>query len=201
VTVLAVDLAAKYSAACLMDDDFTILGQFDSWQRTEEQFIYAIVTHWAFGVGEKQFPEILVIEDLPHGLKYSTLIKTVLRLQGRIVQAMHEMPNGMTEDILFAAPAEWRKTYDGMGRGTGPEIVVPVSERYGYVPPDLTDRAKGVKGGRAIARKVVTDYCSAYLIARWALTAKQQYGTYDIVGTSRYTTKAILKKDFNAENH
>lgn len=252
MTVLAVDLAAKYSAACLMNENYQVIDQFDSWQVTEEQFIYNLVgpwlgafrepaakdykvdvdldngpvtvtvTHlltgqsvtrtgrsqlratsdamWNLRMQVEQWPDAMVVEDLPHGLKYSTLIKTVCRLQGRIVQAMHEMPNGQTEDVLFVAPAEWRRHFTGLERGTGPEAVVPVAAEFGYVPPDLTDRIEGVKGGKAIARKVQTDYCSAYLIARWAIDAKKKYDTYDIVGTSRYDTGVIRKKDFSDQD-
>lgn len=258
MTVLAVDLAAKYSAACLMGEDFTVLKQFDSWQQTEEQFIYLCVGQWfrsqvvdipiqelridVFRAGADRpchvrithlptgtvadaeerselsgkaaalrklhekldpYPEVLVVEDLPHGLKYSTLIKTVCRLQGRFIQAMHEMPEGRTEDVLFLAPAEWRRTYPGLERGTGPDAVVPVAAELGYEPPteELAERANGVKGGKAIARKVATDYCSAYLIARWAIDTKTKHGTYDVVGTSRYDTTVIRKKDFDDQAH
>lgn len=195
MTVLAVDLAAKYSAACLMDDAYQVIAQFDSWGMTESQFIYQLYNTFQYA---KPYAEIMVVEDLPHGLRYSTLIKTVCRLQGRIYQHF-EFQSNEGEDILFLSPAEWRKTFDGMKRGTGPDVVVPVAARFGYTPPDLSERAK-VKGGRAIARKVATDYCSAYLIARWAVNTKADFGTYDITGTSRYDTKAILKKDFDAQN-
>jgi len=196
VTVLAVDLAAKYSAACLMDENYTVLNQFDSWGISEDEFLHLLVTPWF--AWEKDPPDVMVVEDLPHGLKYSTLVKTVCRLQGRIVQAMFDAPEICDKDILFIAPAEWRRTFPGLERGTGPDAVVPVAAGFGYEPPDLTERAKAVKGGKAIARKVATDYCAAYLIARWAVTTHKEHGTYDVVGTSRYDTDVIRKKDFNA---
>lgn len=197
MTVLAVDLAARYSAACLMSDDFKVLHQVDSWGCTESVFVDEISRWWSYDRTPQ--PEVMVVEDLPHGLNYSTLIKTVCRLQGRIY---HHMQDNYTagDDILFLAPAEWRKTFEGMGRGTGPKIVVEVAARYGYTPPaDLMTRAKG-NGGKTVADKVATDYCSAYLIARWAVNTKKVHGTYDIVGTSRYTTKVIKKKDVNGED-
>ncbi len=186
-SIVAVDLAAKYSAACRMDTGYQVIDQFDSWQISEQQFIWRLTDMYADA-------EYMVIEDLPHGLKYSTLVKTVCRLQGRIFHAcMHESKYA-DEDIIFAAPAEWRKHYD-LKRGTGPEIVVPTAAEFGYTPPDLSERAKGIKGGKAIARKVATDYCSAYLIARWAQDMKGIHGTYNVVGTSRYNTEVIRKKD------
>ncbi len=199
MSVLAVDLAAKYSAACLMDHDHTVTEQFDSWGRTEEEFIYLLAGKWLFPDETESLPEVMIIEDLPHGLAYSRLVKTVLRLQGRIVQALHEMPMGHTADALFLAPIEWRKHYD-LKRGTGPDIVVPTAAQSGYEPPaeriTAIAEATGKRGGgKAIARKVATDYCSAYLIARFAIDMHKQHGTYDVVGTSRYDTDVIRKKD------
>jgi hypothetical protein len=90
VTILAVDLAAKYSAACLMADDYTVIDQFDSWQISEDVFIRRLTAPWLMPNFDNDDPPptSMVIEDLPHGLQYSTLVKTVCRLQGRIY---HEM--------------------------------------------------------------------------------------------------------------
>ncbi len=256
MTVLAVDLAARYSAACWMADDYRVLSQFDSWQKTEAEFIDLCVAPWskdielraqelkvdvafkgfeehpasrctvtlthlptgkiATAVNRNQLramnmaltelrdlvnpvPDVMVIEDLPHGLKYSSLIKAVCRLQGRIVQAMHEIPEGDPKDILFAAPIAWREHYD-LKRGTGSTIVVPTAAQFGYHPPDMTQRAKG-NGGATLARKVETDYCAAYLIARWAIDMKKTTNTYDVVGTSRPHTTVIRKKDIDGEQN
>jgi hypothetical protein len=196
VTVLAVDLAAKYSAACLMDDAYRVRREFDSWQQSQDSFVYHLIAWW----NHPQPPDVMVVEDLPHGLKYSTLVKTVCRLQGRIVQAMHATTDGGTGDVLFAAPSAWRSHYPQATRGTGPGIVVPIAKHFGYTAPPLMHRAKG-NGGRSRADKVATDYCSAYLIARWAIDMKHTYGTYDVPGTSRYDTAVILKKDFHAQDH
>jgi hypothetical protein len=201
VTVLAVDLAAKYSAACLMDDDYKVISQFDSWLDSEDAFVYRLASPWMV-IGKKdpgRVPDVMIIEDLPHGLSYSRLVKKVLRLQGRIVQAMYDTTDGGPEDIVFVAPNTWRAHYQGMQRGTGSGVVVPVSARFGYTPPDFTERARG-RGGKSRADKIATDYCSAYLIARWAIDTKQKYGGFDVPGTSRYDTNVILKKDFDAKS-
>ena len=195
MTVLAVDLAAKYSAACLMDDDYEVIEQFDSWQQTEDAFVCHLTAGWTV----VNTPDVMIVEDLPHGLRYTTLVKAVCRLQGRIVQSMQECTDGDWEEILFVAPATWRAHYPEAKRGTGPDIVVPIAAQFGYTAPDLLARAKG-SGGKTRADKVATDYCSAYLIARWAIDTKRQFGTYDVPGTSRYNTTVIRKKDFDAEN-
>jgi hypothetical protein len=190
VTVLAVDLAAKFSAFCVMPSSGEVLHEEDSFGRSEEAFLDAITANY-----ETNNAEVLVVEDLPHGLSYTKTVKAVCRLQGRIVQQFYD--GGSWQPILFVAPAAWRAHYDGMQRGTGPEAVFDASTVLGYYPPDITARAKG-NGGPSRARKVASDYCSAFLIARWALDMKAKYGTYDVPGTSRYDTAVILKKDFKA---
>lgn len=196
MTILAVDLAARHSAACLMGEDYTVIEQFDSWVNDESTFIHKIAMHWFYT--DKQSPEAMIVEDLPHGLNYTKLVKKVLRLQGRLVQAMNFYTTDGAEKIVFAAPIAWRSHFTGMERGTGAAAVFPVSAGFGYQPPDLSEQTKG-RGGKTLATKIASDYCSAYLIARWAIDMRQQYGTYDVVGTSRYHTNVILKKDFHAQ--
>jgi hypothetical protein len=180
VSVLAVDLAAKYSAACLMDEAGAVLDQFDSWGRTETQFIEMCATPWFLTHDEP--PTVMVVEDLPHRLPFAALVKQVCRIQGRLIEHMDSL--GAGDKVLFVPPAQWRKTYPGLERGTGPDAVVPVAEKLGYTPPDLSARTG--KGAKATARKVTTDYCAAFLIARWAINQHQQHGTFDAAGTSRY---------------
>lgn len=179
-----------------MREDYTILSEFDSWQVSEDSFIYTLASAWMFSA-QYRTPDVMVVEDLPHGLNYSTLIKTVCRLQGRIAQAMRETTEGDLDAMLFVAPATWRAHFKGLERGTGSAAVVPVAAGLGYTPPDFTIRAKG-NGGKTRADKVATDYCSAFLIARWAIDAQTEHGTYDVPGTSRYATTVIRKKDFDA---
>lgn len=189
--ILAVDLAAKYSAACAMDDNHEVMASFDSWGKSEDEFLYDLISYWSL---TEVAPEVMVIEDLPHGLSYTGLVKDVCRLQGRIVQAMH----GNAKYLLFLAPRTWRAHYK-MKRGTGPNAVFDAAAKFGYTPPDMTVRAKG-NGGAARARKVQSDYCSAYLIARWTVDMKTKHGTFDVPGTSRYGTREIREKEFYGQD-
>lgn len=201
MSILAVDLAAKFSAACWMDENYQVIAEFDSWGRTEEEFLYLVIDPWLYPQRDDLVrPDRLVIEDLPHGLNYTKLVKSVCRLQGRIVQAMHEAFLGTVEDVLFLAPNTWRAHYPQATRGTGADISLTIAEGYGYQPPaDLLTRAKG-NGGKTRAHKVATDYCAAYLIARWAIDTRRHFGHLDVPGTSRYGHSPILKKDFDAES-
>ncbi len=104
-------------------------------------------------------PTAMVVEDLPHRLPFAALVKQVCRLQGRIIDRMA---------CLGAADA-----------------VTPVAAGLGYTAPDLSHRILKA-GDKALAVKVATDYCAAYLIGRWVLSTYRTAGTFDAPGTSRY---------------
>ena len=163
-TLVAVDLAAKYSAACLLEASTgTVLRQWDTWNRTTRQFLLDVTAPF---LGYPA-PDILVVEDLPHRLPFNNIVREVCRLQGRFIEKMDSY--GLLTKLVFVPPAEWRRCYAGLKNGTGPDAVIPVAAELGYTaPPELVERAVGIKGGKAIARKVATDYCAAYLIARYA---------------------------------
>lgn len=182
MSIIAVDLAAKFSAACRMDWNGQITAQVDSWGGTETLFIDRITAPWALEATTAT-PDALIVEDLPQRVPFMTVTKAVCRLQGRIIERMAGY--GRVGAIVFVPPAEWRRHYEGLERGTGPAAVVPVAARLGYTPPDLTARITG-KGDRARARKVATDYCAAFLIGRWALSTFDTHGTFDVATTSRH---------------
>ncbi len=184
LSLVGVDLAAKYSAVCWMTHLGSVLSEWDSWGSTEERFVQSVVAPFQCPAP----PAVLVVEDLPHRLPFSHLVKTVCRLQGRIAHAMDAL--GFLDRVLFVAPAQWRAGYTGLERGTGPDAVLPVAAGQGYTPPDLSHRIIRA-GHKAIARKVATDYAAAYLIARWTLTTFESQQTFDVPGTARYGTQPI----------
>lgn len=191
MSIVAVDLAAKYSAACWMDADGAVIDEWDSWGKTESEFIELCVSPWRLTeVTDDDIPVVMVVEDLPHGLKHSTLMKNVYRLQGRLYERMTAY--GFADEVLFLSPQAWRAHYPMLKRGQPPSAVVDVCAEIGYEPPDLTTRSK-IKGGKAIARKVATDYCAAFLIGRWAVHSKVTWDSYDVPGTSRYGEQTMRK--------
>lgn len=181
-SLVAVDLAAKYSAVCWMGATGAVIEQWDSWGRTEAAFVHLVTAPFRHCATP---PAVLAIEDLPHRLPFMSLVKHVCRLQGRIIEAMDRL--NMTDRILFVPPAEWRRNYTGLRRGTGPDAVIDVAARLGYTPPALSDRL-GERKARATIAKVQTDYCAAFLIARWALATWLTHDTFDTATTSRYAT-------------
>src|SRR5215469_16482679 len=100
--IVAVDLAARYSAFCVLDDDNNVDDQDNSWQKTESEWVDCIVSHF---YDPNPLPTVLVIEDLPHGVGYKKLVKDVCRIQGRIYQLMHSV--GEENRIVFVPPQVW----------------------------------------------------------------------------------------------
>lgn len=176
--IVAVDLAARFSAAVVLDDTGQVLDQCDSWGRTETEWVEIVTASWRADLGVDH----LVIEDLPHGVPFMTNTKAVCRLQGRIAESMHLL--GALPAVRFIVPAAWRR-HHGLRNGDSPAVVVDTATALGYTPPDLSGRAAKA-GERAIARKVVTDYCAAYLIGTWFLAMHQQHANVTFPGTSGY---------------
>lgn len=178
--VLAVDLAARYSALCWLAGDGRVQFQADSALLSTTDFI-DLITHPFADPGQyTDAPAILMVEDLPHRLPFANLVKRVCRLQGRIGEAMDRV--NQLDALRFVAPADWRKTYPGLERGTGPEAVLTVAAVHGYRPPKTIENILNT----TTARKVATDYAAAYLIARWTQQMWQRHGSFTVPGTAGY---------------
>src|SRR5882724_1515815 len=171
----AVDLAAKFSALCIIDRSGSVLEQNHSWAKSEEEWVDTIVSPFydplPLGV-----PELLIVEDLPHGVSYKKIVKQVCRLQGRICHAMEAV--GMQDRLVFIPPQLWQLTYPGVARGAEKDRLAAAAgaaEELGYIPPELLH--KDLHGtDRVAARKTKTDYIAAYLIARWSLQKMDENG-------------------------
>ncbi len=178
--IVAVDLAAKYSAAVTLTDRgtgaYTVLGGFDSWGRTEDEWIAAVTHPW---IGDEP-PDVLVVEDLPHGVPFMTNTKQVCRLQGRIIDRLACLRR--IDHLRFVAPAFWRRHFT-LKNGSGVDAVVRAAEAAGYTAPDLSERIARA-GDRTIARKVATDYSAAFLLGTWFLDAYNADKSLDFPGSS-----------------
>lgn len=202
-SIMAVDLAARYSAAVRINytlppypAEMRVTSSWDSWKPTEMEFVHQTCSFFNPRYGFK-VPEVMLIEDLPHGLKFAALVKRVCRLQGRIVELMEQY--GHRDKILFVPPALWQRSYKRVADEKWPDAVVPVAARHGYRAPELVK--EGMKAvERNTAKKVMTDYCAAYLIGYWGLDQLEKHGTFDVDGTQRYTDKVTpdRKKKINA---
>jgi len=168
--VLTVDLAARFSAATVMNSSFKILEEFDSWGKSSFDFVNAVIN-----AAVKHRVDIIVFEDVPYGLSKQFMIKPVLRLQGVFIHALGLAD--LIEKTVFLNPATWQRTFEGV-YGKKAAGALAAAQLLGYNPPDMlaihADEipAKGKERTkmREQLKKAATDYVDSFLMARWALT-------------------------------
>lgn len=184
--IVAVDLAAKLSAVCILSPEGEVMDEFSSFQISTGEFILQLV-HRSLAslddLGEEAAISVIAIEGIPHGMKFIGMVSKTLRLQGRILQALDRF--SLMEKVLFVPPALWQRTFPGVWR-QGPEAVIPAAkELLGYDPPD-TGWESLHHQARQDGKKAMTDYCAARLIAEWCKNVYEETGTFDAKSTSRY---------------
>jgi hypothetical protein len=155
------------------------LEQGDSWSfgfKTRDGFVSQLTTavNW-------WDPEVVIIEDLPHGVQFMRLVKSVCRLQGRIEQSFLKV--GARHKILWVPPTVWKQHYKLNGKDTAKLIEPKAQELYGYEPPINHLVLHGKE--RTEAKKIRTDYAAAYLMGKWAQEMFDIHGTYDLINTAR----------------
>lgn len=166
--IVAVDLAARFSAVVIRDDDGKVQYQWDSYGYTHTQFTKKLIEK--IEMLDEFFEVIVVIEDLPQRVPWSTISKNVATLQGRI---KHEArAAGVNKLIYWVPPTMWQRPIGVFRKGI--EVEAEVAKELGYEPPDLLAERNLVEGTRgqstAIkeALKQKTDYIAAFLISEWA---------------------------------
>jgi hypothetical protein len=167
--VQTIDLAARFSAANVMDPDGTVLHEFDSWNKTAFAFVDEIID-----AAVKYDVDILVFEDVPYGLSKQFMIKPVLRLQGIIIHALG-MAN-LIEKTVFLNPSTWQRSFEGVfgGKAAG---AAAAATGFGYTAPNMLEihadeiPAKGKERSkmREQLKKASTDYVDAYLMSKWSI--------------------------------
>jgi hypothetical protein len=186
--VLGIDLASKQSAWNLMQADGQVYAQGDSYGINESHFVNRLID-----TAVDSDVAAIVIEDLPHRLPFASLVKTVCRMQGRIVQLADD--NRVLDRIIFIPPALWQRTFDGVWRGK--EVgALAAANKLGYEPPDLLANdprfeLEGLHGKprakvRNAAKKSQSDYVDAFLISTWAQNTWAEQATLDVKSTQRY---------------
>lgn len=174
--ILAVDLAAKFSAACLMDVSGTVVCEIHSW---------GIDPHWwATSVAVlSDRAEVVLVEDLPFSIGQTKTTRDAYRVQGRVVQELDHRSQG--KKLVWTPPILWQSHFEGMRTGkkltskhlkdTAKKIA---EEKYGYTPPQLLH--KDLHGiDRTHARKTMEDHIDAFLMARYMLEQAQEHGSID----------------------
>lgn len=174
--VLAVDLAAKFSAVNVQDDSGKVYLEFDSSGLSAFQLGRRILE-----AVEDYKVDLILIEDVPYGISSQAMVKPVLRLQGILITILHRY----LDRVVFVNPSTWQKTYPGVARGKSEDRVEAARQAalaLGYSPPDLVaqhiaslpEGAKVLKKHTNPLAKSMTDYIDAFLMVRWAFTFETQ---------------------------
>jgi hypothetical protein len=170
--ILAVDLASKFSAACMMNAQGSVTAEWHSWGSSEASWVNSLVV-------QSKFADIVLIEDLPFSLRISKTVRDVYRLQGRIIEQM-EQHMFHTRKIVFIPPKLWQDYFkpDGMKSGDKKAAKKIAEEKYGYVATELLHKElHGVD--RIHARKSMEDHIDAFLIAQYMLEQSREHGSID----------------------
>jgi hypothetical protein len=187
VDIQSVDLASRYSAVVrYRGPGQPVTEQHSSLFLPEYEFLEFCCAPWA-PESQEEPPEVLIVEDVPHGIPNAAMTKRVFRLQGMILELMR--CHGYRSSVIFYPPALWQRQIPGVWR-QGPAAVVPVAKGRGYEPPDLTEEGLS-KTQQDIRLKCMTDYCAAYLQAEAAHEFFQARGTYDVKSSSRYAAYEV----------
>lgn len=174
--VLSVDLAARYSAACVLDDN----GLVD-WQGNSGHWATVGWAEVLAGLASAFSVDLILVEDVPYGISSQKMVKDVLRLQGMLIATLWR--EGLLDKTLWINPATWQRQYPGVARGK-PEDRIEAARvaaaQLDYVAPDLVKPyLDSVPEGKRPLQKFIkplekqmTDHVDAFLIGRWA----QLYG-------------------------
>lgn len=187
MNIVTLDLAAKFSAAAVLDEHGTVTERWDSFDISPIGFIEKTVG-WVL----KRDAQLFLVEDLPPHVPPSQVTTTVCRLQGAFILEAAKV--GILERMLFVQPDTWQQHFPGVGKGWHPKVdkqprtrITP-EERYaaaraaaedcGYIPPMLaaeyvldraTDGQRVLKSKIKELEKQETDHIDAFLMGRWVL--------------------------------
>jgi hypothetical protein len=173
--ILAVDLAAKFSGSCLMDWAASVVGEWHSWQRTEDEWVRLLA--YQFSQLDSREDSFIVIEDMPFNVGQTKTVRDVYRLQGRILQHLKEY--GYEKYVVWIPPALWQYHFKPLGMTSGNKKAAKeiATTHYGYSPPELLHKdLHGVD--RVHARKTMEDHIDAFLIARYMFELKEKHGSF-----------------------
>lgn len=175
MAVLAVDLASKFSAVCVLDEDGKVLSEYDSAGKSSFQLVKEIAQ------SAKSFDvSVVMVEDVPHGINKLFMVKSVLRLQGMLILAL--IIADKLDVTFFVTPNSWMKHFNcvkkrGQSDADHIEDLRSAAAYLGYTAPDLVaDYIKSLPEGTKVLKKHTnpleksrTDYVAAFLIGQWLL--------------------------------
>lgn len=206
--VQAVDLAARFSAACLLGPSGSVISEYGSEYTADavvaetsevharSRFFVAMVANSV--LIPETCPDWVVVEDVPHQMRFDTITKAVCRLQGELISKL--AVRSALDKLIFIPPALWQRHFPGVWKG-GVKGAAAAASSYGYTPPDLLEAHRGIydhlHGGetsqlrqklRGNLKKQMSDYIDAFLIAQWAQETMEKHGTLEVKSAQKYVT-------------
>jgi len=183
VFTLTVDLAAKFSAACVQDDAGEVHREWDSRGVSHIAFARSL-RDAAIDFGFDPDSRILV-EDVPYGISSQGQVKSPLRFQGIVIDELEDFlgqtffVNPRTWQTFFGCAIVPKELAKGMTKTMKESWLIGAAAQAaadrGYSPPDLVAQfiAEQPEGARILKKdtnpltKNMTDYVDAFLMGRW----------------------------------
>lgn len=195
--VQSIDLAARFSASCVLGpggsaviEECGSLG-LDGLALTQTKFIDRVLR-----VFERSWPDFLVVEDVPHQMRFDSGTKNTCRLQGALMERLGaKLGTAQLSKVLMVPPALWQRHFTGVWRAGEVGAATCAREQYGYEPPDLHELYKALYADlhykerqdvRSGLKKQVTDYVDAFLMAKWAQEIYVKQGNLDVKSAQWY---------------
>jgi hypothetical protein len=174
-----VDLAARFSAAVQLDVYGKVIRQWDSASCKDENDFLEQVIH---------SDGLILVEDLPQGLsRFDSVMKHVVRMQGRIIEKLY--PSNLHR-LLFISPGVWQRHYPDVFRQKPAVYAKFALDNYAYVAPNvlqqhldngtIPEHGPERQKARLAAKKIMTDYTDAFLIAMWAIEVLRADPSHDV---------------------
>jgi len=189
LNLLGIDLAARFSAGIVLNEQHEVLSEFDSWKYSQLEFVDKCVEEaLKYGVSST------IAEDIPYGIKQQAQTKPATRLQGILIRAFSE--NKILEDLYFLNPSTWQRDMEvfrekpytpreaAEQRGFSQRL--PIEMYVEDIPPLGKEHSKRRSAVRAQLKKASTDYDDAYLITAWGHEQIKKGPLLDVKGVQQY---------------
>jgi hypothetical protein len=172
VIYLSVDLAAKYSAACVLDENGKVHWEGNSGEWASVGWAKVLV-----GIAQIFKVDLIIVEDVPYGISSQKMVKDILRLQGMLIAELWR--EACLEKTLWVNPSTWQKRYPGVSRGKPEERIEAAraaAAQLDYYAPNLVQKYLDTvpEGKRPLQKfikpleKQMTDHIDAFLMGNWA---------------------------------
>lgn len=186
---LGVDLAAKFSAAVVVNEKGKVLFETDSWGKSAIEFAEECAQ-----IAKDYDVVLAMVEDLPYGISKQFQTKPATRLQGIFIKSFHDLR--LLDVLYFVNPIEWQKTFEIHRAGAegaraaaqklGFDQRVPIEMYADDIPPLGKEHSKQRATVRAQLKKASTDYDDGFLIAFWTALEHKRETLFNRKGVQRY---------------